>query len=95
MLGPPDLSTVNTYKERCRQIFPFATAFKASAVPDPSTSSSEVTQVKEVAAKNISASGGGTIVLKATALSSAAMSDLSGDINDAPLNPGEKAVGVE
>lgn len=35
-----------------------------------------------MAAKNISVTGSGAVVLKETALSSAAMSDLSGDIND-------------
>lgn len=66
-----------SYEENCLKLFPLATAFRPESPPPIPLSG-----VKEVAAKNISASGGGVVVLKETALSSAAMSDLSGDINE-------------
>ena len=91
--GPPDSATIASYEERCCELFPLATAFKMHAKKLSSTSSSDqncglpIAQVKETAAKNISASttGGGAVVLKETSLSSTAMSDLSGDINDIPV----------
>lgn len=87
--GPLDPSLLATYEEQCCKLFPLATVFRMHTKTLISSSSDKpcaqpLTQVKEMAAKNISASGGGAIVLKETALSSAAMSDLSGDINDLP-----------
>ena len=82
--GPPDPGTCQDYRERCHTLFPLATAFRPSeTTPTPTNNNgSSITEVKDTAPKNISASGGGVVVLKETALSSAAMSDLSGDIND-------------
>lgn len=87
--GPPNPATIAAYEEECIKLFPLATAFKVQVktVTSESTqgpSSVSVTQVKDVAAKTITATGVGVVVLKETALSSAAMSDLSGDINDNP-----------
>lgn len=80
--GSPDSATLKLYEEKCSELFPLATVFKSSSPQLEATpSSSSIPEVKEVP-KNISASGGGAMVLKQTALSSAAMSDLSGDIND-------------
>ena len=88
MFGPPDPEALAIYEEQCSKLFPLATAFRTHAKKLVSSSdkpcSQAITQVKEMAAKNISASGGGAVVLKETALSSTAMSDLSGDINDIP-----------
>ncbi len=88
VFGPSNSATVTAYEAECRRLFPLATAFKEQvrkpAVPGlPSDPGSvPVAQVKDVAGKTITATGGGVVVLKETSLSSAAMSDLSGDIND-------------
>ena len=76
--GPLEPSFINDFEEKCNELFPLSTAFRTSS---PSEVTPSISQVKEVAAKNISATGG-AVVLKETSLSSAAMSDLSGDIND-------------
>ena len=75
------------YEEACQKLFPLAMTFKSETRKTPSETSENpsslpVAQVKDVAAKSISAAGTGVVILKETALSSAAMSDLSGDIND-------------
>lgn len=80
--GPPDSAICSAYEEKCRQLFPLATVFKTPPAAEATPSSNTIVEVKDVVPKNISASGGGVVVLKETALSSAAMSDLSGDIND-------------
>lgn len=81
----PDPTTLKAYNEECSKLFPLATAFR----PPPSsaeTAPSSAVNVKETVPKNIRANeDSGVLVLKETALSLAAMSDLSGDINDASL----------
>lgn len=79
--GPPNATVIKAYEDKCSELFPLATIFRSSS-SSPAHPDSSDSQEKVVAAKNISAAGGGAIVLKETALSSAAMSDLSGDIND-------------
>lgn len=86
--GPPDPSILKSYEETCRKLFPLATAFRLPPSSDEATPASSLpnTNVKEVVPKNISANEeGGVLVLKETSLSLAAMSDLSGDINDTAL----------
>ena len=88
--GPPDPATLRAYEEKCSRLFPLATIFRPS--PSSETTPSKgggMVPVKEVVPKNISASGGGVVILKETALSSAAMSDLSGDINDTAREGGD------
>jgi len=89
-LGSASPATLAAYEEACRKLFPLAMAFKSETrrtlsetSENPSNPGSlPVAQMKDVAAKTISAAGTGLVILKETALSSAAMSDLSGDIND-------------
>lgn len=80
--GPTDPVVIKTYEEKCNGLFPLATTFRLSPT-DENTPPNCVGRegVGEMTGKSISASGGHGI-LKETALSSAAMSDLSGDIND-------------
>ena len=77
-----DPTILKAYNEQCSKLFPLATAFR----PPPSSAEaapSNTINVKEMVPKNISANeDSGVLVLKETALSLAAMSDLSGDIND-------------
>lgn len=79
-------STLKAYEEKCSTLLPLATAFR----PDEDTPTTDdapgTGKVKENAPKNVTieVSAG---VLKESALSSAAMSDLSGDINVAPVLP--------
>ena len=81
--GPPDPSILKRYEEKCSELFPLATAFRPSSETTPTSSGgSSLPSMKEVVPKNISATSGGAVILKATALSSAAMSDLCTDIND-------------
>lgn len=85
--GPSNPSVVAEYEEDCRKLYPLASPFRIQAKKAVSGSGEgpagvPVAQVKDVAAKTITASGSGLVVLKETSLSSAAMSDLSGDIND-------------
>lgn len=95
--GSPDPTVLKSYDEKCSKLFPLATAFRPRPSSTEATPSSAIsaTNVKEVIPKNISASEEGVVVLKETALSLAAMSDLSGDINDAALLSGKDSTGAQ
>lgn len=80
--GLSNPAILKPYEEKCSTLFPLATAFRPS--DSEATPSDAMGKVK--APKNITLVVG-VGVLKETALSSAAMSDLSGDINVAPVLP--------
>jgi hypothetical protein len=80
--SPSDSATLKSYDEKCSKLFPLATTFRPPPSSTEATPSNAI-NVKETVPKNISANEEGDLVLKETALSLAAMSDLSGDINDA------------
>ena len=87
MFGSSNPATLKAYEEKCSALFPLATAFRPSSDEDTPSDDLGVGKVKENAPKNITAIEVSAGVLKETALSSAAMSDLSGDINVAPVLP--------